>query len=137
MYRNVMSQAEILDDPMAWTIPEEHGIPLKQLNNAAELVVEGKILSLSHGLADLKIRDVTLPQLNIWVQPGAVSFDYRMGPEWGPNEVEALFEFLWGLVQNIPTAKVFRAEEGCYFEPTEEFTRVWNEYAGLRRQREV
>jgi hypothetical protein len=133
LYKKVMSRAHVYDDPTVWSREESRDVPLKQLSRPAELVVRGKIESFRHGLVGLESNGVQLPDLTICVEPNGISFDYKMGKRWGPKEVESLFEFLWDLVQDLPNAKVFHADEGMYEKPTEVFSRVWEQYGNNRR----
>ncbi len=65
LYHKVMLQARIYHNPIAWSIEESLEVPLKELNDPASLVVQGKIESFRHGLDQLKIDGVKLPALTI------------------------------------------------------------------------
>lgn len=128
LYKQVMSRASMYGNPEVWSIEESCDILLKQISDPAASVIQGKIELFRHGLVGLESGGVRLPDLTICVEPNVLSFDYRMGECWGPKELEALFEFLWDLVQDLPHAKVFHAEEGAYEKPSEVFSRVWEQY---------
>lgn|GEM_PF-680203 len=128
LYGKAMAQAGILNEPTLLSKGAFSDAPARLLPPPANLVVEGKAEPFRYGLTNLKIGTITLPDLTIHVKSNAVSFDYRMGTQWGPLEVEALFAFLWNLVRDIPNAEVFHAEEGLYQNPTEVFSRAWQRY---------
>ncbi len=132
LYNKVMSHASIYDDPAVWSIEESREMLLKELDDPASLVVQGKTEPFRHGLNQLKFDGVALPELTICVEPTTVSFDYRKGINWGRYEVEALLKFLWDLVHDLPNARVIRADEGSSQNPSVEFSRAWNAYRTYR-----
>src|SRR5258708_1966696 len=66
--------------------------------DAAHLIVDG-VAEPFHVLATGLLFDgVGVPDLGVFVWPDELTFDYRMGPQWGSPQLLALFELLRQLV---------------------------------------
>jgi hypothetical protein len=63
----------------------------------AELVVAGVAESFHIVLADIACAGSTLPDVGVFVSRDELVLDYRMGPEWGSIEIDALLKLLHGL----------------------------------------
>ena len=68
-----------------------------------------------------------MPQLAIEVLPDQISFDYRMGSDWGAPQLLAFFAFLADVVRLAPNAIVTHQFEGAE-KVTPIFTEVWQDY---------
>jgi len=128
IYNWIVSNSEIYNNPTLWSIEEQKDVPIKQIVNPAKNFVEGRVECFHHGLENLKMDGVIIPQLGIFVENGRLSLDYRMGLEWEPIEVEALFKLLYSMVKSAPNLKVRHADEGCYDKPNKEFTDAFAKY---------
>ena len=53
-----------------------------------------------------------IPDLRVFVFPGAIYLDYRMGPDWGPAQLCALFELL-NQLKLLDKAAVITLPEEC------------------------
>jgi hypothetical protein len=104
----------IFDDPAAWSIEEGREVPLKELDDPASLVVQGKTEPFRHGLDQLKIDGVKLPVLTICVEPDSLSFDYRMGSDWGRYEVS----------KSVSTLSVLPGEK-LFLSPTKRLDKLF------------
>jgi hypothetical protein len=96
--------------------------------NAAALVVSGEAEAFHVVLGGIQTESVTIPDLGIFVFPDQLALDYRMGPAWGPKELEALFDLLGELVALDPRASV-SFEEGVLPEVVARFTSAWRRWA--------
>jgi len=63
----------------------------------AELVTAGVAEPFHMVLADIACAGITLPDLGVFVSSDELVFDYRMGPNWGEREIDALLMLLRGL----------------------------------------
>lgn len=128
VYEWVLSQCAIEGEPTLWSLAVGRDLPIREVAYPARAFARGEVESFRHCLAGLVIATVELPTLSISVESAGVSFDYRMGPEWGEPEVLALFEFLRLLRQLVPNAHVFQADEGGYEHPSPEFSQALQAY---------
>ena len=130
IYRWVRSQCEIYcdaGDPTLWHCELECDVPIKSLDNPAQLVISGRVENFRHGLTCFSFSGVVLPQLTVAVSPNEIAFDYRMGSEWGPSQVAALFDFLWAIQEMAPDAKIFHVHEGGS-EASPSFANAWRDF---------
>jgi hypothetical protein len=77
-----------------WHRSNEEDVHVDAVSNAAELVVKGEAESFHVLLRGISSGGIVLPDLGVFVFPDAIYLDYRMGPEWGPPELNGLFELL-------------------------------------------
>jgi len=60
----------------------------------ASLVASGDAEAFHVVLSGIAGSSTTLPDLGVFVFTESLAFDYRMGPEWGENEIESFFALL-------------------------------------------
>jgi len=128
IYNWVLDRSSIYGEPTLWSIVEEKDIPVREIENPAQMFIDRKVEPFRHGLDNLVIEKVELPGLSICVEAGGVSFDYRMGADWTKSCVEALFKFLSMLKSIGPNARVFQADEGGHESPNSLFEEAFQEY---------
>jgi hypothetical protein len=125
VYNWVVSEAGIYGEPTLWSIKEERDILVREIGNPAQKFIDKEVEIFRHGLKDLIINGIKIPQLTISVEVGGVSFNYRKGKDWSPKEVRALLDFLLHIVRIAPDSKIFQAEEGSYKKPSLEFIELF------------
>ena len=130
IYEWVLSIAKLESDnrASAWSIKEQRDIPLKQIDRPAKKFVDGELQPFHHLLSDLKIGGLEIPELGIFVGSQQLSFDYRMGAEWGPSEVDALLVFLKAIHAKAKDARMHHHLELVQNNPNNAFA---NELADL------
>jgi hypothetical protein len=74
---------------------------------SAELVVSGAAEAFHVVLGGIAVPDQIIPDLGVFVFPDTLAFDYRMGPDWGPQAIQSLLELLrqlceFGGVVSVP-----------------------------------
>lgn len=62
--------------------------------NDAKLVIEGAAEAFHLVLDDIECNGHVIPALGVFIFPDELVLDYRMGPEWGPDEIHALLVVL-------------------------------------------
>lgn len=129
VYEWILGQCTIAGHPTLWSLETEQDIPIREVRYPARAYVQRKVESFRHCLAGLFVGKVELPMLSICVESEGISFDYRMGSEWGESEVLALFELLRQLCQLAPHARILQADEGGYSHPNIEFSKALQAYA--------
>ena len=130
IYQWVRSQCDIYcdnGDPTLWDREQECDVPIKSLDDPAQLVISGSADSFRHGLTQFSVSGVDIPQLTVAVSPNEIEFDYRMGPEWGPSQVVALLDFLWSIQQMAPDATISHSHEGDS-QRSPVFAIAWREF---------
>ncbi len=91
-------------------------------------------LKIAHGDADsvhcvmrgIQVSGVTIPDLGIGVFPGEIILDYRPGSEWGPPELEALFEILKRIHEQAPAMTLRHGDPGVRLDE------IWRGYLSRR-----
>ena len=95
--------------------------------NAAALVASGLAAPFHFCISNLHVNGVELPVLGVFVFKDAIEIDYRMGPHWGPAEVEAFFGLLREICEFTPGAMIRPAD--CEGPPnSERFSEAWTEF---------
>lgn len=129
IYGWIRSQSDVYRDsgePTFWDRVNQCDVTIQSVDDPAQLVIDGHAEPFRHGLSRLASAGVTLPPLTIYVAADEVAFDYRMGSEWGPPQLNGLLTFLWTIQEMAPNATIFHAEEGAN-EPTKSFAEAWSE----------
>ena len=110
-----------------WSKTHAEERPIDSVSSAAGLVASGKADAFHVLLAGIQVNGVAIPDLGVFVFPDQLALDYRMGPSWGPAEVEALFQLLAEL-----TAFDSRATLSHHLGPTPEagarFQEAWHRH---------
>ncbi|QGW83793.1 hypothetical protein [Variovorax paradoxus] len=128
VYDWVMSQCVVVGDPSAWHVTEQKDIPLRAVPAPAKAFVNGEIETFRHGLGGLTIGGCELPLLTVSLEtPTCISFDYRSGPEWNERTITAFLQFVLGIREQAPNARIWRTEEGAWDRPSSKFTAALNQ----------
>lgn len=61
---------------------------------SASIVVSGAAEAFHVVLGGIAGSDRRIPDLGVFVFPDTLAFDYRMGSDWGPQEIQSLLELL-------------------------------------------
>ncbi len=129
IYSWVLSLTKPYGEPCLWSLAEERDISISDIPDPALYYIQGKAESFRIVLEEFSFSGFKIPQLSISIGESGVEFDYRMGKEWGANELMALFEFLYRIQRIAPGAKITQAYEGGYHNPNKEFSNVFEVYA--------
>ncbi len=87
--RDVSSDGAVFHDRR-----DDRAKPIESAYEVAGLVCKGDAESIHVLLGGLACGGATIPDLGVGVHPDEIILDYRMGPEWGPLELAALFGLL-------------------------------------------
>jgi hypothetical protein len=128
IYSWLLSFAEVCDNTVIYSIKEDKNVPIEYYNNPVRAFNVGEVEAFRHGLKEFIINNTVIPQLTLFIGQNEIEFDYRMGKEWGAEQVEALFEFLALIKDRAPSAQITQAYEGLYDKPNTIFTSVFEEY---------
>lgn len=90
----VRSRSIITPDDLFWHVGLDRDQPVADYPDAARLVARGVAEPFHVLAARLEFAGAVVPDLGVFVWPGEVTLDYRMGPEWGRPQLLALFELL-------------------------------------------
>lgn len=94
---------------------------------AAALVHRGDAESVHVVVGGLAAGGTALPDLGVFVHPDGLTLDYRMGPAWGPPQVDALFTLLLSVEESAPDVAVrLPSSDGA-------FDRAWEQFRDARR----
>jgi len=137
IYKWVRLQSDIYcsgGEPTYWDRVDQCDVPIRAVEDPAQLVVDGLVEPFRHGLERLIVFGAVLPQLSICAWPNQIHFDYRMGSEWGPPQLSALFEFLWIIQRMAPDAEITHAHEGDS-NRTFSFSEAWRDFRSIQSTR--
>jgi len=128
IYALLRSRSKLVGEPpVFWSCSEEKSLLVDSVPNAAALVASGQAEPFHHCIDRLIASDVELPILGVFVWQDTVELDYRMGKEWGQNQIAGFFELLRDCCKIDPNAIVVPADfEGPPFP--EQFARTWASY---------
>lgn len=103
--------------------------PPGTVRDVAALIVAGEPgVEVFHVMFEgLEVDGVTLPELGVFVFPDQLALDYRMGLEWGPRTVGALFELLVEMTQP-DTSAALSLEDEEFPEVKARFERAWQRW---------
>ena len=121
----------VTENPYFWSKTHHADRPLDSVPNAAVLVASGEATAFHVVLGGIRSRGVNIPDLGVFVFPAQIALDYRMGPAWGPRELEALFELLAELMSLDPQASL-SLEEGALPEVVARFQKTWHRWAAMQ-----
>jgi hypothetical protein len=127
VYRFVRSHSRIYDDPGLWTLETKRDTPIRELDDPVKLLIDGKVDPFVHGLEDFEVDGTKLPLVIVFVWRDFMILNYRMGEEWGPRQLHALFRFLSTLKDMARQARVTHRDSGSN-KRTEEFAEAFDEY---------
>ena len=128
IYTWVLSLTSLYSNPTLWSLEEGRDIEIADIPNPAVYFIQGKSEGFRHGLQEFEFNGVKIPQLTIALYGNGIEFDHRMGNDWGENEINALFEFLYKIKCLAPSAIITQAHEGRYDKRNEEFTIAFEKY---------
>ncbi|MEO1743552.1 MAG: hypothetical protein AAFR99_17290 [Cyanobacteria bacterium J06629_9] len=88
----------VTESPYFWSKIYSKEMPLDSVENAARLVVSEEAECFHVVFGGIRYENFTIPDLRVYVFTDQLALDYRMGDEWGPGELNALFLLLAKLV---------------------------------------
>jgi hypothetical protein len=110
-----------------WDKQLQQARALDSVQNAAMLVVQGRAEPFHLLIGGLTLHEIIIPDLGIFVWDDSLYIDYRMGSEWGPAELGALFECLYHINKIAPEMQVV-LEDGVIEQVQKRFRQVWQHY---------
>jgi hypothetical protein len=122
------------DSPEFWSRDKAASLSVDSVPNAAALVAAGQAEPFHHCIAGVIAAGRELPVLGVFVWPDAVELDYRMGCEWGPDQVAGFFELLRECCALDPAAIIVPAE---FVGPPypDRFMQAWSAYLSKHAER--
>lgn len=118
----------VSDKAYFWSKTHDVERPLDSVSNAAALVVSGEAEAFHVVFGGIQFGSVDIPDLGVFVFPDQLSLDYRMGPAWGPSQLEAFFELLGELASLDPDASL-SLEEGVLPDVVARFESAWRRWS--------
>lgn len=115
------------ESPTFWSRTEQADVLVDAVPNAAALTSGGQAEAFHIVISGVSAGGVELPELGVFVFQDSVELDYRMGPDWGPDQVSGFFELLRECCCLDDNAVVAPAEvEGPPYP--ERFLEGWSSY---------
>lgn len=115
------------EPPFFWSRTEQTDLLVDSVPNAAALTSGGQAEAFHILISGVTAGDVELPPLGVFVWPDTIELDYRMGPDWGPDQIIGFFELLRDCCALDANAVVIPAEfEGPPYP--ERFLQGWSSY---------
>ena len=111
-----------------WSKVHDAERPVDSVLNASALVVSGEAEAFHVVFGGIRSRNSIIPDLGVSVLPDQLALDYRMGPEWGPSELEALFGLLDDLLA-LDLGATLSLEDGVPADAAARFQNAWRRWA--------
>lgn len=120
------------DPAVFWSVADNAERPVDTVPNAAALVVRGDAEPFHAVFGGIRMGEVTIPDLGVFVFHDHLGVDYRMGSEWHGEEVRALFDLLLRLSDLDPGPVLSLS---CMPPEVEEvrFHEAWNRFVKEHR----
>jgi hypothetical protein len=93
-------------DAWFWHTITQQATPLDSASHAAQLVVTGEAQPFHTILQGITYSGAVIPDLGVFIFPGAIVLDYRKGSNWDAARLTALFELLRQLQSIDPDASI-------------------------------
>ena len=90
-----------------------------------------QVAAPGHTVATLTVNDVTIPLIGVGVFKDGLILDYRMGPEWTSDRVNAFFEVLHRLCQVHPGAYA-EIEPEAHHDARRSFQKAWMRFLSAK-----
>lgn len=94
-----------------WNNNKKQDLPIALEKNAAELVTNGEADSFSHSIKKLKIDNIEIEDLGIFVYPDSLEIFYRQGEHWNKEQISGLIMIFQKIISITPFAKIIACEE--------------------------
>lgn len=121
----------VSENPCFWSKTHDAEHALDSVPNAAALVMADEAEPFHVVFGGIRARGTSLPDIGVFVFSNQLALDYRMGPDWGSKELEALFELLVELVDLDPKASI-SLEAGVVPEVLDRFQKAWHRWTAER-----
>jgi len=108
-----------------WSKVREEDQLVNSVPNAASLVVDDKAQPFHIVLSGIKSNGIEIPDLGVFIFQMQITIDYKMGHEWGPEELEAFFELLRDIAACDENSSVV-LQEGDIHEKL--FAKSWQQW---------
>ncbi len=122
----VVKNSRITPDTRFWHREHDRECLVADYPDAPQLVAR-QTADAFHTLASgFTFGGVVLPDLGVFVWPDELTFDYRMGPEWGRAQLFVLFELLRQVV--VVSGGRIRFGKDTHPDLHGAFVREWEDY---------
>lgn len=109
-----------------WDSSAEKDCSLDDVSNAAFLVADGQASPFHFAIGVGGTPEVQMPCLGVHIFQDSIAIDFRMGKEWGKDEVWSFFSWLRSLLSKTRGGALNIGAEGPP-EP-ERFMRAWSRF---------
>jgi hypothetical protein len=110
-----------------WSVHGQEERSIDSVENPAALVLSGEANPFHVVFGGIGSQDATIPDLGVYVFQEELALDYRMGSEWGSDELCALFELLGELTSLDPHSSL-SLEDGVLPEVASRFQDCWSRW---------
>ncbi|QDT46337.1 hypothetical protein Pan258_03550 [Symmachiella dynata] len=119
-------------DPCFWDIRSSSDRHIDEVSNAASLVTSQRAEPFYFAVEGVSFENVEIPCIGIQVFQDSLSFDYKMGSEWGPKQAFAFFSFLKALLSQTQHGTLVPGADGP--PNPQSFVQLWNQFVGVGGQ---
>jgi hypothetical protein len=111
IYQYISSSARcVTESPTAWDNEKQVDAPLMSIADPCEWVRRGRVDSFHCCFGGLSIEGIEIPVLGIFVYKDGIEIDFRMGSDWTPIKIDAMFRLLAHLQTLAPESTIKSAE---------------------------
>lgn len=87
-------QSRLIGSPQVFDRRISREVPLATLESPVALVHSAEIEPFHCLIGNLRVGDTTLPDIGLFVLPGAIAIDFQPGPAWNAASMETLLRLL-------------------------------------------
>lgn len=103
----LQSQFELTSNQQyLWSKNKDKDVPFDSAENAVYLVATGEAEQMHLAMRGLISDATTIPNIGIFAYKDSIGLYYRMGPEWGLVELNALFLCFCEIQKIAPSAEI-------------------------------
>jgi hypothetical protein len=124
LYLTIRRQSRVVSEEASfWDLQAHVDRGLDDVPNAALLVATGQAAPFHFVVEGMAAEDRQVPCLGIHIFKETIAIDYRMGSEWGPEQVFTLFQILEALKRS--TVNGVLVQSGVEFPDAAAFAQAW------------
>lgn len=120
----------VTNEASFWDIESQSERQLDDVSNAALLVPNMKAEPFHFCIDGLKFKNVKTPCLGFFIFQDVIAIDYRMGDQWGPEQVFALFSWLKEIINLTKRGFFTPTVNDCPPDP-DVFLEAWRKFLSL------
>lgn len=126
LYALIRAGSRLVSAVALWDLVSERDRAIDDVGNAGALVATGQLAPFHFVVDQVNAPEHAIPPLGVQVFQECIAIDWRMGPDWGHEEVWAFFVWLQDLVSRTQAGFLELADDGP--PEGEKFMAAWAQF---------